>query len=403
MNLKSKKFFTSAGLLFLVLLSVGLFLYLWDRGKSETSYPELKLINEGDLDFAGLYKLFTETAEAKGSLYAFEVLRRAEFPPNTDTHLLGHAVGDVLFKEKGIEGMTLCTEEFRNACSHSIVVGYLFEKGEEGLADIFGACKKAPGGSGAYTMCYHGLGHGILAYTDYDLEKAVALCEVNGTAEYGGREGVECIGGIIMEIISGGAHDRVAWEAARKKYLGGPDPLYPCPAPFMPKAAKPQCLVYLTPYLWEQAGGDINNPEVEDFKAAFRFCDVLPLGSVERDACYGGFGKEFVGLVKLRDIRNIENFSLEDSKTVYDWCLLAEVKDGIESCIRQAVNSLYWGGENEVRSAITFCENIPDAGYQDECFRHLSGAVSYYSGNNKKKVEEFCQQLPEAFMEYCHE
>jgi len=367
------------------------------------SYSELEEINGQDLNFEELDKIFTEIAESKGAEYAFEVLRQAELPPNTDTHLLGHTVGDVLYKDKGIKGMVVCTDDFRNACSHSIVVGHLLENGESALGDIFKACRKAPGGSGAYGMCYHGLGHGVLAYADYDLEKAVALCENNKTIEGGGVESVECIGGIIMEIVSGGQHNPEAWGASRAKYLfGSNDPLYPCTASFMSPQARRQCLLYLTPHLWEYTSENINEPRAEDFKIAFRLCDTLPTASaIEKDACYGGFGKEFVGLVKSRDIRQIENFNHENSKQVYDWCLLAGEGDGIKACIRHVVNSLYWGGENSIDAPIVFCEEIRESQYQRECFEHLSGVVSYYSGGDINKVAELCGKIPEELRGYC--
>ncbi len=154
------------------LLVLGSFIYVLI---TSSSYSELEEINDKDLNFKELNTIFTNIAEAKGAEYAFEVLRRAELAPNTDTHLLAHVVGDILYKDEGIEGMVVCTQDFRNACSHSIVVGHLLENGENALGDIFKACEKAPGGSGAYGMCYHGLGHGVLAYTNYDLEKTVAL------------------------------------------------------------------------------------------------------------------------------------------------------------------------------------------------------------------------------------
>ncbi len=366
-------------------------------------YPELEEINGKDLRFKELNKIFTNIAEAKGAEYAFEVLGRAELPPNTDTHLLGHTVGDVLYKDEGVDGITVCTKDFRNACSHSIVVGHFLKNGENALGDIFEACQKAPGGSGAYGMCYHGLGHGVLVYTNYDLEKTAVLCEKSKPVKQQGMESAECIGGAIMEIVGGGQHNPEAWAASREKYLPGlSNPLYPCTASFMPSATRYHCLLYLTPHLWEQVGGDSGNLKAEDFESAFRLCETLPATNTkEEDACYGGFGKEFVTLVKSRDIRQIDNFSKENSKQVYDWCLLAEKEEGIKACIRHAVNSLYWGGENNVDASIGFCAKIEKSEHQSECFKHLSEIIVYYSRNDQNETAKLCSKIPENFRTYC--
>src|SRR3989344_7123689 len=149
----------------------------------ENKNSELDYVENKNLNFEELKSYFQNLAERKGARHAFEILNTASLPPNTDLHLLGHIVGDVLYKQEGIRGMEVCTNDFRNACSHSIVVGIFFDKGESALSEIAETCRRAPGGSGAYTMSLHGLGHGILAAVDYDMGRAAELCNKNGPRE----------------------------------------------------------------------------------------------------------------------------------------------------------------------------------------------------------------------------
>jgi hypothetical protein len=190
--------------------------------------------------------------------------------------------------------MRYCTPEFRNACSHSVVIGALDEYGHSSstMQLIDEACRKAPGGSGAYTMCYHGLGHGIFAYFDYSLPETVDLCRTTGTLEYGYRQYVECVGGAVMELMGGGGgHDPASWTRARATYLTD-DPLSPCLDDLIPEEAKDVCLSYLTPRLWELAGISLGLPEPDLFGRAFSFCERIPGTKGElRDSCFGGFGK----------------------------------------------------------------------------------------------------------------
>ncbi|MEZ4200776.1 MAG: hypothetical protein R3B69_04350 [Candidatus Paceibacterota bacterium] len=53
---------------------------------------------------------------------------------------MGHAVGDILYEQEGISGMSICTHDFRNACSHTMVIGALIEFGTGAFPDIRDAC-----------------------------------------------------------------------------------------------------------------------------------------------------------------------------------------------------------------------------------------------------------------------
>ncbi|MCH7883594.1 hypothetical protein IIA95_04270, partial [Patescibacteria group bacterium] len=366
-----------------------------------TIYPELYDLENNRLSFRYLSNYFNDLAEKKGASYAYEVLKAAPMPPGIDMHLLGHVVGDALYQQEGAGGMSICTHDFRNACSHSIVIGLLVEKGEKALPEINESCKLAPGGSGAYTMCFHGLGHGVLAYAGYDLLKAVELCKKTGTPEYHNAESSQCISGAIMEIIGGGFNDPLLWKEQSKKYFKDDNPLYPCASDFIPNEAKPLCYVYLTPHLFKLAGANLARPTALDFEKAFLFCGTIPEHKPEnRDACYGGFGKEFIVLAKDRDIRNIENMTDQELLKVYRWCLLAHGGQGVKACLHHALQSLYWGGENNRRVAIRFCELVRDSFYQSPCFENLIGAVSFYI-NERGYRQSFCKELPFIYQKEC--
>lgn len=393
-------------IILLVLINIGL-LTLWIKKDIPTAktdnYPEVSQLEGKDLKFSELKKFFQNLANEKGAEYAYELLRVAPIPKNIDMHLMGHIVGDVLYKQKGASGIKICTEDFRNACSHTIVVGLLLDKGEQALAEISKACGQAPGGSGAYSMCYHGLGHGVLSYVDFDLKKAIYLCEKVHDAGFLGPEARQCIGGAIMEIITGGDHDKKSWAKMRKIYLKDSDPLYPCNNDFIPDNAKHMCYTYLTPHLFQVAGADLGNPQPEHFKKAFTYCSKVPQnqpGNIQ--ACYGGFGKEFVVLLMGRDIRmnTLERIEKDKFKKVFEFCKLADQLKGVEACIIDAVSSYYWGGENKPTIAILFCTSIEEAVFQDVCFQHLISSVNMFVKDENYR-REVCNQIPESFRLSC--
>ncbi len=381
-------------------VGIGLILvggYFLITARAAVPYAEATTIADGVAGFEELQDRFQELAQDKGGVYAFEILGRATLPPNTDLHLLGHTVGDELYQEKGIDGIADCTQDFRNACSHSIVIGALNDfGGEAALGMIRDSCKKAPGGSGAYTMCYHGLGHGVFAFFSYDLAQTVDFCKKTGTEEHRDREYIECVGGAIMELMGGGGHDHDAWQRARAKYLDPTRPLAPCMDAVIPAETKSQCFVYLTPRLWELTHIDLGSPDPELFTEAFSYCDALPHAQQKlRDACYGGFGKEFVVIAGERDVRGVDAFSDATYQTAIDWCVSAGAEDGQRACVAEALSSVFWGGENDPEASFRFCGLVEDFSMKDACYARLATAIGGFTRGDVRSA--LCARLPEKY------
>ncbi len=368
-------------------------------------YPEVGELarKRSQLSYGFLSEYFRELARRKGGEYAFEVLKRISAPPGVDFHLLGHAVGDELYKQKGIAGMASCTSDFRNACSHSIVVGFLYDHGEKAFPEIAAACQRAPGGSNAYNLCFHGLGHGVLAFKDYDFAAAVALCRQLPQVSPSGTERRECIGGVTMELVGGGFHDRTAWLRAQKRFYRRDDPRAPCDGPWVDSEYRSICYAYLTPHLMEAAGAHPPVRTPEQFAKAFRFCEPIAVSARrDRDACFGGFGKEFVVIAHHFDIRTVESMPNDELSEIADWCGLARPQDGQDACIRVAIQSLYWGGENKPDAAIRLCA-LMSAHQRSICFSHLIDAALRFKKDSPQALDAFCRALPKGPGDSCGE
>ena len=366
---------------------------------------DLSAIANKNLDFRQLNNFFTELANEKGGEYAYHALSYAAnsnlLPGNIDVHLLGHAVGDVLYKQEGMEGIKVCTDDLRNACSHSIVVGTLLESGTEVLPQIVQLCKQAPGGKGAYTMCVHGLGHGVLAFAAYDMVKAMEICKQTGTQEFHNSEIGQCVGGMTMEMVAG-VHDRDAWEKQYKNIFKEGDPLSPCNEDYIPDNAKSFCYTYLTPRLLAAAGADLGNPDPKYYPKAFSYCELIPKSRTsDRSTCFASFGKEFAVLANDRNPQTVEIMSNEKLIKIYDWCNSGPSKEGLTPCLNSALQSLYWGGENTPGVSIRFCEIIPDKKESESCMNGLIAAVAYYMSSNTRAKQSFCEEIPAAYQETC--
>ena len=364
-------------------------------------YQEAASIGVNVTSFQELSDRFKTLADQKGALYAFDVLRIAPLPSGTDLHLLGHVVGDELYKQKGILGIEDCTQDFRNACSHSIVIGALneFGTGDSTVEKIRDACAKAPGGLGAYTMCFHGLGHGVFAYFGYDIPKTVAFCKRLGTEAHHDLEYQQCVGGMIMELIDGGGHDHDEWVSANEKYLDVHDQLSPCDRALIPTDAKDFCYTYLTPNLFRAAGADLTNPDPATFPRAFAFCTAISESDF-RTTCYGSFGKEFIPLAAARDTRDVASMSNEQFSEALIWCDAAPNANARGACIGQEVESVFWGGENDPQASFRLCGLLRGAEDQDACYRTLATDIARYIDDPVQHAA-LCNELAAPYLNTC--
>lgn len=357
--------------------------------------------SNGEQAFQEISEQYKTLARERGAKHAFEILLQAKTPPNIDMHLLGHEIGNILYEQEGVEGIANCTQDFRNACSHAVVIGALNEFGTDALPMIRDACKKAPGGSGAYTMCFHGLGHGVFAYYSYSLPETVEFCRSTGTVNYQNEEFSQCVSGAVMELMGGGGHDREAWLLAREKYLDAVHPLRPCDTALIPEETKGLCFIYLTPRLFELAGANLGNPEPTLFPKAFSFCDELSEDYVRlREACFGGFGKEFIVLAGERDIRNVASYSDKAFRRALVWCTLSGISKAEEACVADALSSIFWGGENDPDSAFRFCSLVDEGKVRSACFARLSRDIAHYISSNSLR-QELCGRLSTEFQISC--
>jgi hypothetical protein len=364
--------------------------------KPET-YVEAQDLSTKERTFNALISYFKEVSHKKGALYAFEVLRRTKFPMRVDIHLVAHEIGEELYEEYGREAILKCTSEFRYACSHSVVIGTLVEYGPESLKDMAAICRQAPGGKGAYRLCFHGLGHGVLSYNGYEFDKGAEMCK---TLEGKDGEATQCVGGMTMELLAG-IHDKEVWTEVSPRYLNKAKPLFPCTADYLPEASKRICLIYLTPQLWKYMGANSRTLTDAKLAASMKFCGPLKETAL-RSACYGGFGKEFPSLTVNKDIREVELLykTPEKLSRVHEMCELAGVEDGIRSCMIEANRSIYWAGENKPDSAIAFCDVAGTSARKKACFEAFFTSVAYYK-SNKGYRSAMCAAVPNDVRSLC--
>lgn len=139
----------------------------------------------------------------------------------TNCHRVSHVMGAAAFTRFG-EKVGLAMQEGTLVCSsgyyHGIVERALLDVPVSALGTTGDAmCKEAKEGSNTNIQCYHGLGHGLMLHTNYNLPQSLQACRV--LAQWGDRDG--CYSGVFMENSSGNYGIKSPWLRDR-------DLLYPC-------------------------------------------------------------------------------------------------------------------------------------------------------------------------------
>ncbi len=186
-------------------------------------------------------------------------------------HDVAHTLGHEAFKLYADFGkaMELQDEICNSGYIHGIIEEYFSE-----TADVFEAmktiCNAYPPGKFTSWECYHGVGHGLMYYTNNNLPKALSLCR----AYNGPFARTSCINGVYMENFNAGE------KIHTSTFIKTDDLFYPCSDPAFDY--KKDCYVY-APIRYLHL-----NPE--DYAGALDWCNNAPLP--HQSTCANGVGSQ---------------------------------------------------------------------------------------------------------------
>lgn len=257
------------------------------------------------------------------------------------THIIGQAAIQIYptISEAYTHGDSYCWSGYY----HGVMEGIVAKVGRNNfLAGLNNYCSDLPGKatySFDYFNCVHGLGHGVMAYSNDELFDSLKYCDqLNGDWEK-----TSCYGGVFMEnvIVDNKNHFT--------KYLKPSDLLYPCDAVDQPY--KQQCYIMQTSYALKENGGD--------FPGTFVLCE-------KSDAGFEATCDQSLG----RDASSRSNYNLAGIKTI---CMMGNNIDQQSNCVIGAVKDVISFYHSDVQ-AKQFCASL-DTGLQAIC---NSTEQSYY-------------------------
>ena len=287
---------------------------------------------------------------------------------NADCHQRAHDAGRAAYDLFGAAAFYLSSHECQAGTYHGATEALFRDRGTANLREDVSALCSYASVQFYYLQCLHGVGHGLMAWTSYELPDALALCEELETP----RDHRACYSGVFMENVIGGLSGLMGHVT---EYLSD-DPHYPCSA-ILEKYVQ-MCYFYQSTrmmILYEN-----------DFGRVAETCGDAPLEAHHH--CFRSMG------------RDVGGFSAGDPARAIQLCGAAEGSMNRGYCIEGAVQNRFWdtSGADE---ALEMCAMPSDQGDRFACYRTIVfRAQELYETN--EAYYAFCERVgDERFRAWC--
>ena len=167
---------------------------------------------------------------------ALAVLKQIELASGGDCHNRAHEAGRIAYELFGPAAFVLATHDCQSGGQHGATEALFAERGTANIAADIAALCDATENDFFRHQCVHGVGHGLMAWTNYDLPVALGLCD---HAQRLDRP--SCYSGVYMENVVGGLSGAMGHTT---EYLRQGDPIYPCD--IVEARYQPACYFYQT-------------------------------------------------------------------------------------------------------------------------------------------------------------
>jgi hypothetical protein len=293
------------------------------------------------------YSALVELQGAKQALASLRTAYDADQNVRADCHQLTHSIGRaaaqkyVTVSKAYAEGDQVCWSGYYHGVMESIITDIGVENVTTQIDTICNDISEDQRYSFYHYNCVHGLGHGTMLVTEYELFEALEVCNMISDS----WEQTSCWGGAFMENIMADAN-----EMHDTKYLRADDPLYPCTA--VEERYKAECYKMQTSHALTVLGGD--------FSKVFEVCSGVA-GSY-RAQCYESLGRDASGR------------SISDAVQTRDTCMLGQDFEAQSHCILGAVRDFISYYHSDVQGK-EFCSSL-EPHLQQLCQNEVT---SYYA------------------------
>ena len=223
-------------------------------------------------------------------------------------------------------------------------------------------------------QCLHGVGHGLMAWTSYELYDALDLCDLLETD----RDERACYFGVFMENVVGGLSGNMGHVT---DYLSD-DPHYPCNA-LEEKYVGPCYLFHSTRMLDLLSG---NDDDERAYGLVARECALAPPSGV--DDCFDSLG------------RDIAAVTLGDPERGWELCR-SNIPVEIHRiyCLQGTLQARFWETEREAE-ALALCAALEVTEEKSGCYWMLiTRALELY--DTEREYMAMCSRMEGPYDAWC--
>jgi mono/diheme cytochrome c family protein len=214
-----------------------------------------------------------------------------------------------------------------------------------------------------FYQCVHGLGHGLLIYTGYNLPVALKTCDSLDTS----WEQTSCTGGVFMENVTPSLGIVSPW-------LKKSDPLFPCDA--VATKDKHFCYLMVTSHVLDVDGGN--------WQKTAAWCRKAETGWVA--TCFESFG------------RDVSGRTLQNPKKIDTLCKLAG--SYVSDCV-YAVSRDITSMDAGARRATPFCAQV-GSDLRAQCFRGIGTILGSFSNRSSGRKAICNAAVPRVYWRDCY-
>ncbi len=304
--------------------------------------------------------------EEFGPSNALRILKAIELETSGDCHNRAHDAGRIAYELFGPAAFALASHECQSGGFHGATEALFASRGTASLAeDVAVLCSDAPNPFIRH-QCLHGIGHGIMAWSNYELHQSLELCDAIAAS----LDQQSCYSGVFMENVVGGLSGLMGHTT---EYLRPDDPVYPCDV--VADRYRADCYFYQTSHMVRVLDYDM--------AAVAQTCTEAPAGSAYH--CFGSYG------------RDAASFAQNDPAASIEHCKHAPTADLNAACTRGAVQNGFWEKPGAPR-AVQYCallDSDPQSHpvSREVCYQTITDRARDVFGT-AEEYEQFCAQLP---------
>jgi mono/diheme cytochrome c family protein len=312
---------------------------------------------EGQVEFKCYEQAFANIAYEDGpkaALDLFDQKIKSPGPIERDCHRIVHAIGagslsyfDGNVGQAFVAGRPSCTSGYYHGILERAFLG-VEQDDLAAASNRFCSDEKIRKTEFIAYQCVHGLGHGLMIYTGYDLPLSLKTC--NDLADqYDGRS---CTGGVFMENIQSS-------YGVKSRWLKPKDLIYPCNS--VAERDKYYC--------YDLVPGRVLPVYQHDFRQAIKWCRRSEPGWAI--VCFQGLGREASGFTRLDPARTL--------------AICRQAENMAAACIVGASRDMVYTDAGPRRAKV-FCARAP-ATSREVCWEGIGSIMgSMYTTSAQRKT-----------------